>query len=71
MNDTIFATKGGEGMQEQDLAKLARAAYAREYRRRNPEKIKKIQERYWKNKALKMEERENGKNSIGCKRHSE
>lgn len=32
----------------------AKAAYAREYRRKNPEKIKEIQERYWLRQAEKL-----------------
>ena len=31
-----------------------RAAYYREYRKKNPEKIKKIQERYWLKKAEEL-----------------
>lgn len=35
-------------------AKEARNAYAREYRRKNKDKIKEIEERYWKNKYMKL-----------------
>ena len=38
-----------------DKARLARNRYAREYRRKNPEKIKAINERYWIKKALELE----------------
>ena len=38
-----------------EKARLARNRYAREYRRKNPEKIKAINERYWVKKALKLE----------------
>ena len=41
-----------------DKARLARNRYAREYRRKNPEKIKAINERYWIKKALKALELE-------------
>ena len=41
-----------------EKARLARNRYAREYRRKNPEKIKAINERYWVKKALEIEARE-------------
>lgn len=37
-----------------EKAKAARAAYAREYRKRNPEKIKAAQDRYWQKRAEKQ-----------------
>ena len=36
-----------------DAAKQERAAYMREYRRKNPEKTKEINRRYWENRAKK------------------
>ena len=50
-----------EELKEKELkekARLARNRYAREYKRRNPEKIKAINERYWIKKALELEARE-------------
>ena len=41
-----------------EKARLARNRYAREYKRKNPEKIKAINERYWIKKALELEARE-------------
>ena len=37
-------------------AKEARNAYYREWRKKNPEKMKRYQEKYWKKKAQKMQE---------------
>lgn len=39
-----------------EAAKKARADYMREWRRRNPDKIRKQRERYWTRRAEKMEE---------------
>ena len=36
-----------------DEAKQERAAYMREYRRKNPEKTKEINRRYWERRAKK------------------
>ena len=47
-----------EELKQEELkekARLARNRYAREYRRKNPEKIKAINERYWIKKALELE----------------
>ncbi len=38
-----------------EAAKKARADYMREWRRRNPDKIRKQRERYWTRRAEKME----------------
>ena len=46
-------------MSVEDKIKAAKAAYAREYRKRNPEKVKAAQERYW----LKRLEKERGENN--------
>lgn len=35
-------------------ARAARNAYAREWRRKNPDKVKAAYERYWKKKAAEM-----------------
>ena len=45
-------------MDNQDKIRAARAAYAREYRKRNPEKIKAAQERYWLKKLEIDKEKE-------------
>lgn len=45
-----------------EAARKARAAYMREYRKRNPEKTREINERYWERRAtreLKQGEKEN------------
>jgi hypothetical protein len=34
-----------------DKAKQARNEYMKQYRKKNPERIKKIQEKYWEKKA--------------------
>ena len=47
-------------MNEHDKIKAARAEYAREYRRKNPEKIRAIQERYWAKKFHRTEEARKG-----------
>lgn len=39
-------------------AKKARSQYYREWRAKNPEKVKRSQERYWARKAEKMKENE-------------
>lgn len=39
-----------------EAAKEARRAYKREWNRRNPEKVKAAQERYWKRKAEKAQQ---------------
>ena len=38
-------------MSEEQKIRAARAAYAREYRRKNPDKIRAIQNRYWAKKS--------------------
>lgn len=43
-------------MNNQERVRAARAAYAREYRKKHPERIKAAQERYW----LKRLEHESG-----------
>lgn len=40
-------------MTEQEKIRAARAEYAREYRKRNPDKVKAAQERYWLRKIQK------------------
>lgn len=39
----------------QARVKAARAAYARKWRKKNPEKVKKYNENYWLKKAKEME----------------
>ena len=39
---------------EKKLIRAARAAYAREYRKKHPEKAREAQERYWARKASQM-----------------
>lgn len=41
-------------MSEKDLIRAARAEYARNYRKKNPEKVKAAQERYWQKRAAKL-----------------
>lgn len=40
-------------MTEQEKIRAARAEYARQYRKRNPDKVKAAQERYWLRKIQK------------------
>lgn len=39
-----------------DRAKEQRNAYMREWRKRNKDKVKQAQERYWENKSKKLKE---------------
>ncbi len=41
-------------MDMQELKQEARRAYAREWRKRNPEKVKAAQERYWLKQAAEI-----------------
>jgi len=41
-----------------EAAKEARRAYKREWARKNPDKVKAAQERYWKKKAAQIQEQE-------------
>lgn len=41
-------------MDVQELKQEARRAYAREWRKRNPEKVKAAQERYWLKRAAEI-----------------
>lgn len=41
-----------------EKAKEARRAYKREWNRRNPDKVKAAQERYWERKAEEAERRQ-------------
>ena len=43
-------------MSMSEAAKEARRAYKREWNRRNPEKVRAAQERYWKRKAQQTQE---------------
>ena len=45
-------------------AKKAAAAYARQWRRRNPERAKMIKERYWEKKARQCNEKAEAGKSI-------
>ena len=45
-------------MQMDERAKEARRAYAREYRRKNPEKVAATQNRYWLKKAAERSNQE-------------
>lgn len=42
----------------ENKAKAARAAYYREWKKKNPEKVKAAQERYWLKKAQQAEQNE-------------
>ena len=57
MNKEELKEKELKEKELKEKARLARNRYAREYRRKNPEKIKAINERYWikKAKALELE----------------
>ena len=46
-----------------EKARLARNAYYREWRRKNPERNKAIQERYWVRKVERMKESSGGANA--------
>ena len=41
-----------------NAAAEARRAYKREWARKNPDKVKAAQERYWKKKAAQIQERQ-------------
>lgn len=41
-------------MDMQELKKQARREYSREWRKRNPEKVRAAQERYWAKKAAEI-----------------
>jgi len=41
-----------------ELAKTAQREYKREWRRRNPDKVRKANERYWQKKALEAQKNE-------------
>lgn len=41
-------------MTEQEMIRAARADYARKWRAKNPDKVKRAQERYWRRRAEKM-----------------
>lgn len=47
-----------------EAAKEARRAYKREWNRRNPEKVKAAQERYWTKKAEQAEQAERDAEAI-------
>lgn len=49
-------------MASYEAIKKARAEYAREWRRKNPDKVREINRRYWEKKAAQMQESE-GKQS--------
>lgn len=53
-NDTI-RTGGDKSMDKKDV-RAARAAYARDWRKRNPEKQREIQNRYWEKKAREAQQ---------------
>ena len=41
-----------------EAAKAAQRAYKAEWRRRNPDKVKEQQRRYWERQAMKLAEKE-------------
>ena len=51
-------------LQEQDSIKKARRDYQREWRKKNPEKVKAAQERYWLKKAQSEEGEKRGKAQV-------
>lgn len=50
-----MANKKALSAEEVEKIKAAKRRYDREWRKKNPEKVKAIQERYWLRKAQKME----------------
>ena len=59
LKEPTHATMGSDQAEAaKELARAARAAYMRRYRRENPERIKAINEAYWRRRAI----RENGMN---------
>ena len=49
--DTFYRFYRNGGREMDERAKEARRAYKREWNRRNPDKVRAIQERYWSRKA--------------------
>jgi len=45
-----------KNLSDAEMAKLARNAYLREWRRQNPEKVKQYQINHWKKKFKEMQE---------------
>ena len=43
-------------MQDLELAREGKAAYMREWRKKNPDKVRANNQRYWANQALKRKE---------------
>lgn len=58
-NKMYEALSGEQAEAAKQLARAARAAYMRRYRRKHPEKIKAINEAYWLRRAIR-EARANG-----------
>lgn len=46
----------GEKKQLDEQARAARAAYFREWRRRNPDKVRAANRKYWERRAQRMQE---------------
>ena len=58
----LYAARTGEQAEaEKQLARAARAAYMRRYRRKHPEKIKAINEAYWCRRAIREARETEGK----------
>lgn len=49
-----------ESMRLEEQAKAAKREYQRQWRKRNPERIKAINARYWKRRAQKLQNSEEG-----------
>lgn len=56
-----FILEGGDNMDKkltdkeiQELAREKQREYLREWRKRNPDKVREYNKRYWKKKALEM-----------------
>lgn len=45
-------------MQEQELVRKAKAAYMRDWRKKNPEKVKANNQRYWAKRGLELQNKE-------------
>ncbi len=52
----------GKDRKTEEAAREARNRYYREYRAKNPEKVKAIRQRYWERKAKREQEKEANEN---------
>lgn len=47
-----------------DAAKMAQREYARQWRRKNPDRVRAINRRYWEKKAAQMKEADDAKKEV-------